>query len=201
MDNFIINTVENYGYLGIFLLILIENIFPPIPSEIILALGGFFTVKLGLNYFGVVISATVGSIIGAVFLYYIGYYINNDKIKRIFKKNNGFLDKYSKNINIAKNTYLKYETISVFVCRMIPIIRSLISIPAGIFKMNLFKFVFYTALGSLIWNSIITYLGVYLGENWKIVESIINRYSIFILVILIIFIILYFFVKRRRNEK
>lgn len=201
MENFIVNIIENYGYLGILVLILVENIFPPIPSEIILALGGFFTVKFSLNYFGVVISATIGSILGAVILYYIGYYINSDRVTGLFRNKNGFLDKNMDNIRKAKNFYLKYENISVFLCRMLPIIRSLISIPAGMFKMNMIKFIFYTGMGSLIWNGIITYLGVYLGENWKFVKHIVNNYSIFIIIVLVILIGVFLLYKRRKNGK
>lgn len=91
LEDFIIHFVDNYGYFGIFFLILIENIFPPIPSEIILGLGGFFTTTTSLKYLGVVISATLGSVVGAIILYYIGYYINNVKIRKIFRKEIKFL--------------------------------------------------------------------------------------------------------------
>ncbi|QQK07365.1 DedA family protein [Miniphocaeibacter halophilus] len=201
MEDFIIHFVDNYGYFGIFFLILIENIFPPIPSEIILGLGGFFTISTSLKYTGVVVSATLGSVIGAIILYYIGYYINNVKVRKIFRKGNKLLKIDETNLKRAKNIYLKYENISIFLCRMLPIVRSIISIPAGMFRMNRFRFILYTALGSLIWNCIITYLGVYLGDNWKYVKTIVREYSVIVVIVGILAIISYFIIKKRINKK
>lgn len=201
LEDFIIHFVDNYGYFGIFFLILIENIFPPIPSEIILGLGGFFTTTTSLKYLGVVISATLGSVVGAIILYYIGYYINSVKIRRIFRKGNKVLKIDETNLKRAKNIYLKYENISIFLCRMLPIVRSIISIPAGMFRMNPIRFIVYTALGSLIWNSIITYLGVYLGDNWKYVEVLVKEYSVIVVIVGILAIVAYFIIKRRLNKK
>lgn len=200
MENFIIEFIENYGYFGIFVLILIENLFPPIPSELILGLGGFFTISTNLKFIGVVLSATAGSIVGAIILYYIGYFINSDRVKKILRSKNKVLKIDGNSLRKGRNIYLKYESISVFVCRMLPIVRSIISIPAGMFKMNIFKFGIYTGIGSLIWNSIITYIGVYLGDNWKYIEVIVKDYSIIVLIVIAILSLSYYIYKTRKKD-
>ncbi len=200
MESFIIEFIENYGYFGIFFLILIENIFPPIPSEIILGLGGFFTISTSLKFIGVVLSATIGSVVGAIILYYIGYFINSDIIKKFLRSKNKVLKIDGNSLRKGRNIYLKYESISVFICRMLPIVRSIISIPAGMFRMNIFKFCIYTGIGSLIWNSIITYIGVYLGDNWKYIEVIVKEYSIIVLIFIVLFSVIFYIYKKRIKE-
>ena len=201
MEEFVIGFIENYGYFGIFFLIFVENLFPPIPSEVILGLGGFFTTSTGLNYIGVVLSATVGSVLGAVILYYIGYYINSDRVKNVLKKGNNILQINGGKLEKAMNIYKKYASLSVFVCRMIPIIRSIISVPAGMSKMNIGKFLLLTGLGSLIWNAIITYLGVYLGDNWKMVELFVKEYTVIVFAAAAVAIVLYFIIKKKMKSK
>ncbi|MDL2310779.1 DedA family protein [Peptostreptococcaceae bacterium OttesenSCG-928-C18] len=201
MEQIVISITEKYGYFGIFLLIFIENLFPPIPSELILGLGGFFTTSTGLKYIGVVLSATVGSILGAIVLYYIGYYINSDRVKNVLKKGNNILQINGGKLKKAMDIYKKYASLSVFVCRMIPIIRSIISVPAGMAKMKLGKFVFLTGLGSLIWNAIITYLGVYLGDNWKQVELLVKEYTVVIFAAILVILVLYIIIRKKMKAK
>ena len=191
--DFVMRIVEEYGYFGIFILIFIENLFPPIPSEIILGFGGFFTSKTNLTFIGVVISATIGSIIGAVVLYYIGYNINKTNIKGYILKNKKIINIDIVSLDKAKLLYEKYKNLSVLICRCLPIVRSIISIPAGMFRMNIVKFIVYTGIGSLIWNSIVIYIGIILGENWKYISVLVREYSILIIIlILVILIYLYF---------
>ena len=176
MGNFILSVMENYGYLGIFFLIAIENVFPPIPSEVILTFGGFITKSTSLTLMGVILSATIGSLFGAIILYYVGFYIQKFKW---FKKD--MLDK--------SNSWFKlYGKKAVLFGRCIPIIRSLISIPAGIEKMNMPIFLIYTILGSLIWNTLLASAGLILADHWYVFANIISKYSKIILVIITIYI-------------
>ena len=173
INTFILNTINKFGYFGIFLLITIENLFPPIPSEIILTFSGFIAKEAHLNLFLIIMSSTLGSVVGAIILYYLGYFLN-DKI-----------------INILKlNKFNKSGKKSVFFGRLAPIIRSLISIPAGIAKMNIVEFTILTTLGSLIWNTILILLGNMIGENYIIVSEIIKDYYKPLIVILIIIYII-----------
>ena len=197
MNNFVISIMNKYGYLGILFLITIENIFPPIPSEVILTLGGFMTKEPGvnLNLFGVIIYSTFGSIIGAIILYFIGYFFNTDiivnsKIGKLLRININDIDK-------SKETFSKSNNICVLYSRFIPIIRSLISIPAGMNKMNFFIFLIYTFFGSLIWNIVLVSLGAIVGENYMLVANIFSKYSKLILMILIILIIYKMFKKKK----
>ena len=176
MGNFILNVMETYGYIGIFFLIAIENIFPPIPSEVILTFGGFITRTTNLTPAGVILASTIGSLLGAIILYYLGALITKFTW---FKKNN--LDK-------TNNWFNKYGQKVVLFGRCIPIIRSLISIPAGINNMNMYIFLLYTVIGSLIWNTLLVYAGVILADNWHIFASLISKYSKVILLIITIYI-------------
>ena len=184
MGDFILNVMGTYGYIGIFFLIAIENIFPPIPSEVILTFGGFITKSSDLTPIGVIISSSLGSLIGAIILYYVGVYIKNFKW---FKDSE--LDK-------TNSWFNKYGKKAVLYGRCVPIIRSLISIPAGIDRMNMKIFLIYTTIGSIIWNTILVYAGVLLADNWHIFAGIISKYSKLILVI----IILYILYKLRKNR-
>lgn len=176
MGNFILNVMENYGYLGIFFLIAIENIFPPIPSEVILTFGGFITKSTSLTPGGVILAATIGSLGGAIILYYVGFYIQRFKW---FKQGE---------LNKTNSWFEKYGKKAVLYGRCVPIIRSLISIPAGIKKMPMPIFLLYTTVGSLIWNTLLVTAGVILADNWYIFAGIISKYSKVILVIITIYI-------------
>ncbi len=182
INTFILNTINKFGYFGIFLLITIENLFPPIPSEIILTFSGFIAKEAHLNLFLIIMSSTLGSVVGAIILYYLGYFLN-DKIISILKLNKN-------NTSKTINEFNKSGKKSVFFGRLAPIIRSLISIPAGIAKMNIVEFTILTTLGSLIWNTILILLGNMIGENYIIVSEIIKDYYKPLIVILIIIYII-----------
>ena len=171
MESIIINTIINLGYIGIFILIAIENLFPPIPSELILAFSGFISKPLKLNILLMILSSTLGSLFGAIILYYFG-----TKLKNI-------------NITSSQEYLNKLGNKSIFICRFIPIVRSLISIPAGINKINMKIFILYTTLGSLIWNTTIIYIGYLLGDNYTNIESIISTYKYLLLFILLLYIL------------
>ena len=132
MQEFIIQIIENWGYLGVGLLIAIENIFPPIPSEVILAFGWFMTTKTALNVVGVIIAATLGSTIGAIVLYLIGKILNKERLEKIVSGKIGKVLRLKKeDIEKADKWFDTKGQKTVFICRFIPIVRSLISIPAG----------------------------------------------------------------------
>ena len=185
MSNFILTVMGKWGYIGICFLIAIENIFPPIPSEVILTFGGFLTINTSLNPIGVIISSTIGSLIGAIILYYLGY--NVRKLK--------FIKIKDEDIKKANESFNKKGNNAVLFCRFVPIVRSLISIPAGLNKMNMGKFLLLTTIGSAIWNTVLVYAGVFLGDNWTIFANIIKRYSKVVLVLIILFIIIKIWVK------
>lgn len=187
MENFIIEVMNNYGYIGICLLIMLENLFPPIPSEVILTFGGFMTINSDMTLLGVIISSTIGSLFGACILYYIGKILNKDRLIRIVKSKYGKLLRIKpKNIEKADRWFDEKGNITVFFCRFIPVVRSLISIPAGMSDMPIIKFIVYTIFGSTVWNTLLTYIGVFAGEQKDIILDFIDKISFVIIGILLI---------------
>ena len=205
MQELIISIMNEFGYLGIFLLIAIENIFPPIPSEVILLFGGFMTTYSDLNIINVVIFSTLGSLLGAIVLYYIGKILNKERLKKIVSGKIGkILRLKTKDIDKADEWFDTKGNKTVFFCRFIPIVRSLISIPAGMSEMPMGKFLIYTIAGSLIWNTVLTVLGSSFGENWESILGIFDRYShIVVLLLVIIFVVFVsiFYSKRMKRIK
>ena len=192
MQEFIINIMNSYGYIGVFLLILIENIFPPIPSELILLFGGFMTTYTKLNIIGMIISATLGSLIGALLLYKIGTIFSKEKLKILISGKLGRVLKLkNRDIDNANKWFTNKGKKTVFFGRFIPLIRSIISIPAGINKMNISKFITYTLLGSAIWNLVLIILGHIVGRNWKVILKIFKLYSCFALLLLFILLLIF----------
>lgn len=204
MENFIIEVMNNYGYIGIFFLIMIENVFPPIPSEVILTFGGFMTISSNMNVVGVIIASTFGSILGASILYYLGKLLNKEKLIKIVKSKYGKLLRVKpKDIESADKWFDKKGNITVFFCRFIPIVRSLISIPAGMSDMSILKFVIYTVCGSFIWNATLIYVGAFAGDKKDIVFSIIDKASyliLFMLIILFIVFVLWLYKRKISNK-
>ena len=205
MQEFILSVMDQFGYLGVFLMIAIENIFPPIPSEVILLFGGFMTTYTKLNILGMVLAATLGSLVGAIALYYIGKIFNKDRLKKIISGKIGkILRLKSSDIDKADHWFDTKGNKTVFFCRFIPLVRSLISIPAGMSNMPMAKFLIYTIIGSLIWNLVLIVIGSIVGENWVSILNILDTYShivVFALAIICIVAIVIFYKKRVRKGK
>lgn len=202
MQEMIIEIMNNFGYLGVFLLIAIENVFPPIPSEVILLFGGFMTTFSDMNIVGVIIASTLGSILGAIVLYYIGKILNKERLKKIITSKPGkILRLKPEDIDKADNWFDTKGNKTVFFCRFVPIIRSLISIPAGMSEMPMKKFLIYTTAGSLIWNAALTIAGSIVGENWTSIVDIMDQYSHIILILLIIIFIVAVAVFYKKRKK
>lgn len=204
MQELVIMLMNKYGYIGILILIMIENIFPPIPSEIILCFGGFMTTNSNLTIIGVILFSTIGSLLGAIILYMIGKILNKERLIKIISGKTGkILRLKKKDIEKADHWFDTKGVKTIFICRFIPIVRSLISIPAGMSEIPLTKFIILTTLGTLIWNTILTYLGSIMGQNWTKVVYIIETYSTIVLIIAIITlaIYIYHFYKKRIKKR
>ena len=204
MEQIIINIMEQVGYLGVFLLIAIENIFPPIPSEVILVFGGFMTTYTSLNIPIMILAATLGSLLGAIVLYYIGKIFNKERLKRIV---NGKIGKVlrlkASDIEKADKWFDTKGNKTVFFCRFIPIVRSLISIPAGMSEMPMQKFLLYTISGSLIWNTVLIIVGSIVGDKWETIVGYLDNFSNIILIIFVIIFVIamyYWFVIRKKKQ-
>ena len=178
MQELIIQIMNQFGYFGVAFLIMIENIFPPIPSEVILTFGGFMTTYSELELWGMVLASTVGSVLGAVILYFVGRLLSVERLEYLVSGRLGRLLRLKpSDIQKAECWFLKRGYATIFFCRFIPLIRSLISIPAGSAKMNLPRFLVLTTLGTLIWNVVLVTLGAKLGENWEMIATLLDSYS------------------------
>ncbi len=178
MQELIIEIMNGFGYIGIMLLIFIENIFPPIPSEVILTFGGFMTTYTSMKILGVIIFSTIGSVLGALALYGIGRLLTPELLEKILDSKFGRMLGFKKeDVRKTEGWFEKRGKTTVFFCRFIPIIRSLISIPAGMTKMKMGVFLILTTLGTLIWNTALVLLGVAFGASWDKVVKYMDSYS------------------------
>ena len=205
MEAIIISMVNKFGYLGIILLIAIENIFPPIPSEVILTFGGFATTISNITVIGTIIASTVGSVLGAMALYWIGRFLNEERIDKLADSKAGkVLGLEKQDIHKAFSWFDSKGKFAVFFGRFIPIVRSLVSIPAGMAKMAMIPFLILTTVGSLIWNTVLITLGRIAGASWSKIAGYVGGYSDVVLIgFIIIFIlgIVAFYLKKSGTVK
>ena len=169
MEQWIVGVMEDFGYPGMALLIAVENLFPPIPSEVILTFGGFLTTRTRLTVWGVVVWATLGAVAGALALYGVGRALGGQRMNALLAgpwgKRLGFDAEAAAR---AAGWFEKKGAKTVLFCRCVPILRSLISIPAGMARMNLVRFLLYTTAGSFVWNAVLVHLGAAAGESWAL---------------------------------
>jgi len=190
------NSVENnpnIAYLVICFAMFLENIIPPIPSEIIMPLGGFFVYQGNLNFFILVIFGLIGTVLGALPWYYLGRVLNEKKLADFVESKGKILGITSKDLNKSKSWFDKYGVSLVFWGRLIPGIRTLISVPAGIEMMPFKKFLVWTTLGSLIWVVLLSLSGYVFGENYRIIELYVDNIKIFIKPLFIIILVIFIF--------
>lgn len=201
MENFVVEIMNSFGYLGIALLILIENVFPPIPSELILTFGGYMTLTTNMTLMGVIMVSTIGSTLGAIVLYYIGKILNKKRLIKIVESKYGKLLRVkAKDIEMADKWFDSKGNKSVFFCRFIPIVRSLISIPAGMSEMPMIKFICYTTVGSLIWNAFLICVGAFAGNKKDTIIKVIDKLSYVILGVIAI-VGIFFIYRFYKNKK
>ncbi|MGM9931490.1 DedA family protein [Pradoshia sp.] len=186
MENWIIDIMDQFGYIGILFLIAVENIFPPIPSEVILTFGGAMTAETSMTVTGVVAVSTAGSIIGAVILYGLGMLLGKERIEKIVKRYGHILRVTVEDVEKADNWFHKYGLWTIFFCRFVPLIRSLISIPAGMARINFVTFLLLTTIGTFIWNVVLVSIGAMLGDSWESIVHYMDYYSNVVYVLLVI---------------
>lgn len=185
MQNWILNVVEQFGYVGVALLILLENIFPPIPSEVILTFGGFVSTYTGLMPVFLIVSATIGSLLGALLLYGLGRCLSPEKLDGLLSGRVGrMLHFRTEDLQMAMECFAHKGKRTVLLCRCVPIVRSLISVPAGMAGMHMGSFLIFTTIGTVIWNTVLIYAGVLAGASWEKIVSVCDSYSALVLVAL-----------------
>tara|TARA_R100000306_G_scaffold53756_2_gene50760 strand:- start:28469 stop:29083 length:615 start_codon:yes stop_codon:yes gene_type:complete len=175
--DFVISLVERTGYFGIALLMFAENVFPPIPSELIMPLGGYVAAKGELNVIVVVIAGSFGSLLGAMFWYYIGRMVGADRLKRWASRHGRWLALSPHEIDAARNWFQRHGWAAVFFGRMVPGIRTLISVPAGMAEMKLLPFLLYSAAGTILFTALLTGAGFLLENNFELIGKYMNPVS------------------------
>jgi membrane protein DedA with SNARE-associated domain len=193
--------MNEFGYIGVFLLIALENLFPPIPSEVILTFGGFMTTYSDISVTGVIAASTLGSLAGAIVLYYIGYLIDINRMEAIVNKWGRFLRLTAADVHKTYGWFTKHGVWAVLICRLVPLIRSLISIPAGSTRMNFGVFILLTALGSLVWNTALVCIGSAVGASWETIVAYMEVYSkiVYALIALGVLAVIYLMFRKRKS--
>lgn len=194
--DFVISFISTLGYPGIFLLSILESALIPIPSEIIMPFSGFLVSNGTFEPVSVVLAGTFGNLVGSILTYYLGIKAGRAFILRygkyiLFKKSH---------LEFTEELFQKYGDKISFFCRLLPAVRTYISLPCGVGKTNFVKFSIYTFLGSLIWNSMLTYVGIIFGDNWENID----KYAIYLDVVSVCVItgfVIWFFVKIRKRSK
>jgi len=195
----LLNFAAQIGYWGIVLLMTLESSFIPFPSELVIPPAAYLAAQGQLNICLVILAGVAGSILGAVFNYFLAYYLGRPLIYRLAKKPWArFLLISEKQVAKAEYFFNRYDRASTFFGRLVPVVRQLISLPAGFVRMSLSRFIVYTFLGSLIWSAVLAALGYFFGANEELWHSYYQEISwvIIIFVILLVFYIIY-----RRREK
>ncbi len=200
------NAMQMMGYPGLALVMFLENVFPPIPSEIVLPLAGTLTVSNDpavppqFNIVSVILWATLGSFLGAWIWYWIGYLISEERVRKLLQKIGKIIMITEKDLDQALAWFNKYGEWCVFFGRMVPIIRTLISVPAGLSKMHWLKFSAFTILGTALWNIFLGFAGRLLGDNYTVIVDFIDKFKV-VIIILGVVAVAAFYINRISKKK
>lgn len=202
MEEWITSIMSEYGYFGIFFLIMVENIFPPIPSEVVLTVGGFMTTTTTMTMLGVIVASTAGSVSGAMILYGVGILLDVERLEKVIDKYGKWLRVKKEDIHKADSWFDRFGVWTVFFGRLIPLVRSLISIPAGMSNMKLWLFVLFSTLGTLLWNTVLVFVGGAVGENRQQVMRQLSLYSnvVYVLIALSVIAFILYYIKKSKSS-
>ncbi len=195
VGQWVLDVIGALGYIGLALLLVAENLFPPIPSEVVLPLAGFLVGRGDLSLWGAIFAATFGSVAGALVLYGLGRWGG----RRLVLRYGQWLRVDEKGLKDAEGWFRRYGDWVVLFARVVPVARSIVSIPAGTMKMPVLRFVLLTTLGSAVWNSILIGAGVVLGANWQAVEGWMGSYSDVVLIVGTVAVALFLLLRQFRN--
>ncbi|WP_114942864.1 DedA family protein [Microvirga calopogonii] len=177
MFDWIVSLIDRAGYLGIALLMLLENLFPPIPSEVIMPLAGFSAAKDTLSFAGVVASGTVGSLAGAYFWFLIGRWLGLRRLKRFAGRHGRWLTLHPEEIDQAGAFFARHQAVALFLGRLVPAIRSIISVPAGVYDVPIRIFLFWSSIGTALWTLLLASAGYLLQSQYERVSEWLNPVS------------------------
>ena len=191
----IINLISSGGYFFVFFLMILESMIFPVPSEAVMPFAGFLIFQQKFSFLAVILFSTLGSIVGSLLSYYIGFYGGKPFI---LKYGRYFLLK-QEDLNKTEKFFAKHGEKTIFISRFIPVVRHLISLPAGAAKMNVFKFSLYTILGAAIWHTFLSWVGFALKQNWQKFEQC-AKYFDYIFLLAVIIALIIFIAKRKKKN-
>lgn len=195
ITGWLVGIMSTAGALGTGVAVFLENLFPPIPSEVILPLAGFSVAQGRMTLAEAIIGATIGSVAGALVLYGVARWIGAERLRRLFDRMPFF---HADDIDKANRWFERYGSVAVLIGRVIPIVRSLVSIPAGVARLGLIRFIVFTTLGSAVWNTILVMAGYLLGANWCTILGYVDRYQL-VVGLMIVALLLCWFIARVRD--
>lgn len=201
ISEWVLAIMAKFGYLGIIFAMFAENVFPPIPSEVIMPAAGFAVARGDLNLLLVIVAGTLGSVLGALPLYYFGSLFNKQRLIDFTEKYGKFVFVKPDDVISADDWFNKHGKKAVFFGRMVPGIRSLISIPAGMNKMPLLPFIILTTAGAAIWTTLLTLAGYHFGQNYEVIEKFLAPYSKIFLGAAIVIVIIWLLRRRMSQSK
>jgi len=194
--NWLVDTIGTMGYTGILALMFVESTFIPLPSELVIPPAGYLIAKEQMSWAGVILSGTAGSVLGALFNYAVAVYLGRPFILRYGK----YFGVSQKHFAKGEDFFMKHGNISMFIGRLILGVRHYISFPAGLCRMNMGKFCFYTAFGAGIWVGILAYIGYFVGNNKERILEVSRQWSLYIIAGCALLIIIYVLWHRRKQR-
>ena len=200
IGEWVTGVIETLGYPGLTVLVALENVFPPIPSEVILPLAGFLTGQNRFSFLLVLIATTLGSLIGALALYGVGLVVGQRRVNSLVQRYGHWALLTPDDLTRAENWFDRYGPVAVFTGRLLPVVRSLVSIPAGYRRMPLGQFLLLTGGGSALWNGALVGLGWAFGENWHIIEEYVGWLQ-YVVIAVVALLILRFVWQRLRERR
>lgn len=191
--------IGSYGLFAVFFLMTAESALIPIPSEVTMPFAGFLAGRGIISFWVAVFIGALGNLIGSLLAYYLGYFKGEEWTREAINKWGKWILIKEKEYDHAKHWFVKYGHEIAFFSRLLPVVRTFISLPAGISRMNVKKFSFYTFLGSFIWSAILAYLGLKLGQNWQAIEPYFRKFQIVIVLIGLLLVGIYLYRKFRKR--
>jgi membrane protein DedA with SNARE-associated domain len=199
--HWITNSIATIGYPAVFFLMLMESALIPIPSEVTMPFAGFMVGLGKLDFWLVILVGGVGNLVGSLAAYALGYWGQERFIRQLIKKYGKYLLISYHEVETAEKWFRQKGELIAFTSRLLPVVRTFISLPAGFSQMNVIKFSFYSLAGALIWSTILAYFGVILGENWNILEVYFRKFDLLIAAVGMIMVMIYVYHKIKKIKK
>jgi membrane protein DedA with SNARE-associated domain len=200
INDWVQNIVRTLGYPGLGFAMFLQTVIPPIPSELILPLAGWLTLSddAGFTLLGVTIVGAIGSLAGALVFYGLGAWLDESRVRALLRRYGRWFLLREKNLDVALDWFDRHGDLVVFFGRLVPLVRSLISVPAGLTHMHLGKFAFYTTLGAAVWSFLLAFAGRTLGSRWDLVSEIIDPYAPVIIALAVLAVLAFFYTRWRK---